>query len=487
MIKLTIIWVVISLFCGLVIYLIPKLDRYIALGVTLVTIGYALNLFFTQLPLNLVLIDNFGISLMIDDLSRYFILTNGLITAIVILYCWQTNKANFFYTQITILHGSINSVFICADFISLYVALEMIGITTFLLVAYPRSDRSIWTALRYMFVSNTSMLFYLLGAVLVYEANNSFAFAGLTNTTTEAIALIFLGLLTKGGIFISGLWSPLTNSESETPVSAMLSGIVEKAATFAIVRCALILAEIDPIVRIISLASVIFGVSCAILERDTKRTLAFSTISQLGWVLAAPSVGGFYALTHGLAKSAIFLTVGKLPSRNFRELQFQPINSGHWFALLLPALSISGFPFFIGYGSKILTLDHLLPFQTIIMNIAAVATAIVCAKFIFLPHQGWKNIRLGAWVTIITLVAALMVTSVFDLQVYTVGNVVKALAIVGMGWIGYFFIFKRYVVALPRLFERFEYLIGMMSLILILLFLFLNYFLPNRSWNLIGF
>lgn len=483
MIKITIIWVVISLFCGLVIYLIPKLDRYIALGVTLISIGYALQLFFIKLPLNLELIDNFGITLMIDDLSRYFILTNALVTITVILYSWNTGKSYFFYTLLVILHGSINSVFICADFISLYVALEIIGIATFLLVAYPRSDRSIWVALRYMFVSNTAMLFYLIGAVLVYEANDSFAFEGLTNATTEAVTLIFLGLLTKGGIFISGLWSPFTNSESETPVSALLSGIVEKSATFAIARCALIVDGIDPIVRIFSLASVIFGVFCAILDKDTKRTLAFSTISQLGWILAAPSVGGFYALAHGLAKSAMFLTVGKLPSRNFQELQLQPIHSGHWFALLLPSLSISGFPLFIGYGAKILTFDYLLPFQTIIMNIGAVGTAIVYAKFIFLPHQGWRSIRPGVWVTIIALFGGLMATSIVELEAYTVGNLVKALAIVGIGWIGYFLIFKRYVVVLPRLMEQFEYLVGMMSLILILLFLLLNYFLPTPVWD----
>lgn len=97
------------------------------------------------------------------------------------------------------MHGSVNAAFVCSDFLSLYVALEVISIAAFLLIAYPRTDRSIWVALRYLFISNTAMLFYLVGAVLVYQAHHSFAFAGLRGAPPEALALIFLGLLTKGG------------------------------------------------------------------------------------------------------------------------------------------------------------------------------------------------------------------------------------------------------------------------------------------------
>ena len=195
---LTITWIALPLFIGFSIYLLPKLDRYLALGVTLVSAGYASQLFLNQSPLTLELLDNFGVTLVADQLSGYFILTNALVTAAVILYCWRSGKTAFFYTQTIILHGSVNAAFICSDFISLYVALEVISIAAFLLIAYPRTDRSIWVALRYLFVSNTTMLFYLVGAVLVYQAHHSFAFVGLREAPPEALALIFLGLLTQG-------------------------------------------------------------------------------------------------------------------------------------------------------------------------------------------------------------------------------------------------------------------------------------------------
>jgi multicomponent Na+:H+ antiporter subunit D len=491
MTNITIAWMALPFFLGLTIYLIPKFDRYLALGVVLASVGYALQLFINQSLLTLQLLDNFGVTLVADPLSGYFILTNALVTAAVILYCWGSGKKAFFYTQVIILHGSVNATFICADFISLYVALEVISITAFLLIAYPRTDRSIWIGLRYLFVSNTAMLFYLVGAVLVYDTHHSFNFEGLRGAPPEAISFIFLGLLTKGGIFVSGLWSPLTNSESETQMSALLSGIVEKAGVFPLVRCALMLDEIDLTVRIFAVGTVLLGVFYAILEKDTKRTLAFSTISQLGWILAAPGVGGFYALAHGLAKASLFFIVGALPSRNFKELQQQSIDTTLWIPLVMASLSISGFCLFAGFGAKILTLENLVPWQEIAMNVGAVGTAIVYAKFIFLPHQklalnhdqvvkadgetrrrgdGENKLQPGFWGSIIILLGGLILANGVYYEAYTLNNIVKSLVIIAIGWLAYLLIVKKSAIKLSRGIEEFDHLIGVMALMLILLF-----------------
>lgn len=279
----SLIWIALPLFVGFSIYLLPKLARVLAIAVSALSFTYGLWHILDPTPIALQLLDSFGVTLLIDDLSGFFILTNAVVTAAVILYCWQSGKGAFFYTQVTILHGSVNAVFISADLISVYVALEVIGIASFLLVSYPRTNRAVWVGLRYLFVSNIAMLFYLIGAVLVYQSNRSFAFTGLANAPTEAIALLFLGLLSKGGIFVSGLWLPLTHSESETPVSAMLSGVVVKTGVFPLIRLAVMVPEVDPIVRLFGVSTALFGVSFAILATDTKRLLAFSTISQLGF------------------------------------------------------------------------------------------------------------------------------------------------------------------------------------------------------------
>ncbi|MEA5619548.1 cation:proton antiporter [Cronbergia sp. UHCC 0137] len=467
---ITIVWIALPFFLGFMIYLIPKFAKYLAICTAFASAIYGLQLLVQQAPLTLKLLDSLGVVLTIDQLSGYFILTNALVTAAVILYCWQTDKTAFFYAQSIILHGSVNAAFVCSDLISLYVTLEVSGIAAFLLIAYPRTDRSIWVGLRYLFISNVAMLFYLVGAVLVYEADHSFSFTGLRVAPPEALALIFVGLLTKGGVFVSGLWLPLTHSESETPVSAMLSGVVVKAGVYPLVRFALMVPEIDPIVRIFGVGTALLGVFYAVFEQDTKRLLALSTISQLGWILAAPVVGGFYALTHGLVKSALFLIAGALPSRNFKDLQHQSISNPLWIALVIASFSISGFPLLSGFGAKVLTTKNLLPWQAIAMNIAALGTAISFAKFIFLPHGGTTKVKPGLWAPIILLIGGLLIANIVYYEAYTVENIIKPLVIIGIGWLAYWLIFKRSILKLPRVLEEFDHLIGVMSLILVLLF-----------------
>ncbi|MEO1347857.1 MAG: cation:proton antiporter [Cyanobacteria bacterium J06635_15] len=464
------IWLTLPFFVGFSIYLLPKLDRHFAMGVGLVSMVYGLQHIFSPVPLDANLLDNFGVTLRVDDLSGFFILTNALVTIAVLLYCWHQGKTAFFYTQTIILHGSVNAAFICADFISLYVALEVISIAGFLLMAYPRTNRSIWVALRYLFVSNTAMLFYLMGAVLVYQTNQSFAYDGLQAAPSEAVALIFLGLLTKGGIFVSGLWLPLTHSESETPVSALLSGVVVKAGIFPLVRCALMLEEIEPIVRIFGVCTAVLGVGYAVFEKDTKRILAFHTVSQLGFVLAAPQVGGFYALTHGLVKSALFLIAGNLPSRDLKVLKKTPISTPLWIALAIASFSISGFPLLSGFGAKVLTLKNLLPWQVLGMNIAALGTAISFAKFIFLPHGGEGGAKSGFWSAMLVLLGGLVLANGVYYEAYTLANIIKPLVTIGIGWLAYLMIFQKVILKLPRAIERLEHLIGVMSLMLTALF-----------------
>ena len=472
MMQLTIIWIALCFFTGFLIYLFPKLSRWLSLGVVLVSLSYGVLLFLESAPIAIQVLDSFGVTLLADQLSSFFILTNAIVTAAVILYCWQSEKSAFFFMQLVILHGSVNSTFICADFISLYVALEVISIGSFLLMTYPRSDRAIWVGLRYLFVSNTAMLFYLVGAVLVYQVHNSFSFEGLRGSPPDAVALIFLGLLVKGGIFFSGLWLPLTHSESESPVSAMLSGVVVKAGVFPLVRCALMIEELDPIVRFFGVGTALLGVAYAVFEKDTKRMLAFHTISQLGFVLAAPVVGGFYALTHGLVKSALFLTAGVLPSRQFKQLQDDPIPTQLWIVLVIAGFSISGFPLLSGFGAKVLTGKNLLPWQAVAMNLAALGTAITFGKFIFLPHEKkpGQQLKLGFWLAMLILLGGLVVANIFYYEAYTLENIIKPLATIAIGWLIYLLIIKKQVIFLPRTLEEFDHLMGGMPLILILLF-----------------
>lgn len=251
-----------------------------------------------------------------------------------------------------------------------------------------------------------------------------------------------------------------------------MSGVVIKAGVFPLVRLALMLEEIDPVVRIFGAGTALLGVVYAMFEKDTKRMLAFHTVSQMGFVLAAPEVGGFYALTHGLVKAALFLTAGTLPSRSFKALREQPIHTPVWIALIVASFSISGFPLLSGFGAKVLTMKNLLPWQVIAMNVAALGTAVSFAKFIFLPHAPHKEQAVGPgfWPAVILLLTGLVVANIAYYDAYSLANIVKPLAIIALGWLIYLLIVRRVTIKLPQVMEKFEHLIGVMSLMLMVLF-----------------
>ena len=471
---ITVIWIALPLFLGFSIYLMPSRSRILAAIIAIASLTCGLFQIFALTPITFTLTGSFGVTLALDPLSGYFVLTNAIVTMAVILYSWASDKTAFFFAQVAFLHGSMNAVFICADFMSLYVALEVVGIAAFLLIAYPRSDRAIWLGLRYLFISNTAMLFYLMGVVQIYRATESFAFTGIEAAPPAAIALILLGLLSKGGLFVSGLWLPQTHAGAETAVSAMLSGIVVKAGIFPLVRYSLLLDDVLPMLQLFSVASAVLGTSCAILEKDTKRMLAWSTLSQMGFILVAPATAGVYALGHGLAKAALFLTAGNLPSRQFSVLKQQSVPRALWMVAVIAGLSICGFPLVVGFGAKALALKAVEGWVSIALNVAAVGTVVAFAKFIFLPTaRVSQSLSTGFWAAIALLLGVLVSASALTPDAYTLFNLLKALAVVLAGWLLHSLLSPR--LATERLTlsaspERLDNITG--AMILMLLFLF---------------
>jgi multicomponent Na+:H+ antiporter subunit D len=142
---------------------------------------------------------------------------------------------------------------------------------------------------------------------------------------------------------------------------------------------------------------------------------------------------------------------------------------------MIAGFSISGLPLLAGFGAKVMTLKDLLPWQEIVMNGAIVGTTIVYAKFIFLPQETFspadhKPQSWGFWSAIALLLGSLVLANGFYLQVYTVENILKAIAVIALGWLAYWGLIRRWPQAFSREPEKFEHLMGAMSLMLILLF-----------------
>ena len=106
---ITTVWIGIPFFLGFMVFLVSQLNRHLALLGTLVSAAYGIELLIKQPEIQLNLLDSFGVTLVADQLSGYFILTNALVTIAVVLYCWRSNKNAFFYAQTLLVHGSLNA------------------------------------------------------------------------------------------------------------------------------------------------------------------------------------------------------------------------------------------------------------------------------------------------------------------------------------------------------------------------------------------
>ncbi len=468
MTHVTIAWILLPFVAGLTLYLLPVLARGLTLAIALVSLCVGLAITIQDLSFSFVLMDSFGIRLQVDSLSGYFIVTNALVLLAAVLYTWQAQYKAFFYTLLCLLHGSANTVFISADFLSLYVNIEVLGIVVFLLIAYPRSDRPLWIGLRYLMVGNVAMLFYLMGVAFVYQASHSFSFQVLLQAPPEAIALILMALLAKGAIFISGLWLPQTNVVAAPVVAALLAGIVENAGVFALARLSLFYEGLGQIVQLFALCSIFFGALLALLAEDVRRLLSFSTLGQLGWVIIAPAAAGLYALMHGLAKAALFLSVGELRHYRLSELRQVGIGRPVAIAIIGASYSIVGVPLLAGFGAKALTLSYLQPWQQGLLYGAGFLTATIYSKLVVLPQRPLTTpLPLGYGAAILVLLGGLVLANAGYLDAYTPANLLRYLIPPVVGLLLVRLGVSRWESAWRGAWERLEHLLGVMLLLLI--------------------
>jgi multicomponent Na+:H+ antiporter subunit D len=349
---LTIAWLLLPFLAAFLAALAPRLARPLILLVVGTTLAMALAAWQGWLPTDLLLLGPLGVRLQLDPLASPLLLLTALVSGAVLLEGWGRDLEKPFLLLLLLLQGGIHSAIVASDLISIYVAQEVVGISTFLLLVQGNRAPQLWIGLRYLLIGNSVMLLYLLGAALVYREQGSFALAGLEQSSGIALALLLLALLTKAEVFVSGLWLPRTNAVAPAAVSALISGGVVCAGLAPLLRIAVAAESAGSLLRWIGLASALLGLIFALAERRVARLLAWSTISQMGLVLLVPAAGGLYALAHGLAKAALFLVCERLPAISLEGWRAQSFPWRHGAPLLLASLSIAGAPPLLGFLAK---------------------------------------------------------------------------------------------------------------------------------------
>lgn len=375
-------WLVLPLAAAFIAALFNKSGRWLAISIPLASIGLSIWLSLNPSKLPLVLMDSPGVALNLKTSQLGFLLLNGLVCTAIALQIGSKPRQKLTWVLLLILHGSLNSVYLAADLMSIYVAIELVAIAAFLLIIDLERKATLWIAFRYLILGDLAMILYDFGALLAYQASGDFSIARQGQFTSVTISLLVVGLLFKTGAFLTGFWLPLTHATAPTEVSALLSSLVVTAGASPLARLADQSRETTLLLIVFGCFSLVIGVIAALVQTDIKRMLAWSTISQMGYVLLAPASAGLYALAHGVGKAALFLLAGKLPTREIARLQAGQMNWSLGLPIGVASLSLIGVPGSIGYSAKALLTDSVDPGLASLVSWSGVGTAIVFARFL---------------------------------------------------------------------------------------------------------
>jgi len=315
-----------------------------------------------------------GIALAFDPVSLAFLILGVLLELAVAVYVWREQRRPYFFMLLHALFAAAYALILAQDLFNIYVILELLTLTSFLLVAYDRRARQVWASLKYLLLASLGMSLFLLGAAIAYGYTGSFNLAeirtGIAGSPdgpwiAACAALLVAGVAVKAGIFSFSLWLPAAHSTASTAISALLSGFVINMGVVVLIRLDSVF-RLDLPLLVLGAVTGIAGAAYAIASLDVKRLLAFSTLSQIGYLLVGLSLSGgaaltgvlAYAIAHGSVKGLLFLAAGEssraVGSTLIRDLigGRRRIPTGVRFGLLVGILGIIGIPPLAVYVAK---------------------------------------------------------------------------------------------------------------------------------------
>ncbi|NDI36827.1 NADH-quinone oxidoreductase subunit L [Chengkuizengella sediminis] len=320
----------------------------------------------------------------INNLNAMMLIVVTLVSLLVNLYSKaymkDDNRITVFYSYISLFTFSMLGLVISVNLLELYIFWELVGVCSFLLIGFWYEKESAKAAAKKAFIVTRVGDVGLFIAILMlfwYMPNHSLDFTDIHNAfstnsipieawviTTIAI-LIFVGAMGKSGQFPLHTWLP-DAMEGPTPISALIhaatmvaAGVYLVARTYDIFLASSIAMEV---VAYVGGFTAIFAATIAIAQNDFKRILAYSTVSQLGYMMMALGIGAytagvFHLFTHAFFKALLFLGAGSvihaLHKQDIREM------GGIWktmkittITFAIGALALSGIFPLSGFWSK---------------------------------------------------------------------------------------------------------------------------------------
>lgn len=332
--------------------------------------------------------NDLSIALKVDGLSKVF---TGLIaglwpfaTIFAFEYMKHESRENYFFTFYTASYGITLGVAFAANVFTLYLFYELLTLITLPLVMHSMDQKSIKAGMTYIkySIGGAAFAFIALIFIMVYSNTTDFVLGGVLdfdligdrkNLLLLAYVFAFFGFGVKAAIFPFQGWLPKAGV-APTPVTALLHAVaVVKSGVFAIMRMTYFSFGADFLrdtwaqyfVMIFALITVLYGSSMAVKEQHIKRRLAYSTVSNLSYILfgvtlmsPAGLVGGLaHMVFHGLMKITLFFCVGAIMYKTHKEYLYEIEGFGRKMPIVFTVFTIAsaaliGIPPLTGFISK---------------------------------------------------------------------------------------------------------------------------------------
>ena len=394
---LTLLPILLSLLGAFIVYAF-KYDKtkqkniVLSIVVILVFISCLINCFIDGLHLEMFkMAEILNVSLKVDGLSRFFSVAISFVWIIVTFYTFEYIKhekyENRFYTFFFATLAMLIALCYSANLVTMYLTFEMITLISMPLVLHSLTKESINAAKKYLFYSIGGAFLALLGIfyLVAYCGNADFGswgglevfklenFSGNKQIFNVVIFMLIVGFATKAGMFPLHGWLPSAHPVAPSPASAVLSGVITKAGVIAIIRVVYYVIGPDFIANTwvqyawlgLAIFTVLMGSLLAYFEKTFKKRLAYSSVSQLSYILvglailtSASFTGALiHVAAHMLIKVCLFLFAGemiyKFNAHRVDEFdgigKIMPIST--W-AYTFASLGLVGIPLTGGFVSK---------------------------------------------------------------------------------------------------------------------------------------
>lgn len=427
---------------------LPRQGDWISIGAVVLTLCLAL----AMLGVMLVIYDadfkvektwqwfNLGslevqMGLLIDNITIVMLLVVAVVSSLVHIYSVGYMKGDIRYSRyfayLSLFTFSMNGIVLSNNFLSIYMFWELVGLSSYLLIGHWFEKDSASDAAKKAFLFNrVGDIGMFIGIMLFFTATGSFlfsdAYAGVANGVFDQKLLsiagicLFAGAIGKSAQFPLHVWLP-DAMEGPTPVSALIHAATMVAAgVYLSVRLFPIFSP-DALTAIAYIGgfTAVFSAIIAVTQNDIKRVLAYSTLSQLGYMIMAIGVGAyvvgfFHLVTHAAFKAGLFLCSGSVihamhhayhelhdhesdpqDMRNMGGLK-EGMKTTYW-SMVICTVALAGIPFTSGFLSKDAILAGTLSFSThhpqhfilaVFGFLAALLTAFYMFRLIFMTFHG---------------------------------------------------------------------------------------------------